>query len=134
MKAADLISFFSRKIAKSVPFDLSVIGNDGHPVRRFYFIEPTAVSDAFLHAIVNFRYQTRYDVKQGSSRYRGEAEIPLQNGDAVESVLDMVIAKADFGEVSLNLEMVDKDTDRMASAYKRIQERLSSDGVRPPGP
>jgi hypothetical protein len=134
MKAADLVSFFSRKIAKSVPFNFSVIGNDGHPIRRFYSIEPTAVTDDALHAIVNFKHQTRYGEKRGTSRYCGEAEIPLQDGDTVESVLDMVIAKADFGEVSLKLEMVDTDTNRMANAYNRIQERLSSDGVRPPGP
>jgi hypothetical protein len=52
----------------------------------------------------------------------------------IESVLDMVIARSDFGEVSLDLEMVGKNTDRIANAYKRIQERLSSDGVRPPSP
>ena len=136
MKATDLSSFFSRKIAKSVPFNCSVIGNDGHPIRRFYSVEPTAVSENVLHAIVNFKFQTRYGKKQGPSRYCGEAEIPIQNGDTVESVLDMVIAKADFGDVSLKLEMVDTDTDRMANAYNRIQERLdqSADDVRPPGP
>jgi hypothetical protein len=121
VKAEDIAAYFLRKIAKPINYDIR-FSYDRHSARRFYVIEPTAVRDLTLHVIVAFRHELDRDSrKQGTPYHCGEAEIPLVDGDTVESVLDMAIAQAVFAETIHN---VSSSGDRIEAAHSQVYQRL----------
>jgi hypothetical protein len=79
MKAEDLATYFSKKIAKLIPFHFVLRSTNEH---RYYSVEPIAVRDNELHAMVHFKYETDgpLGAKWGPARQVGEVQIPLHDG------------------------------------------------------
>ena|ERR1700694_4123972 len=122
MKAEDIVAYFMRKIAKPIMFDIKLSYDRHEEHRSFYAIEPTAVRDQTLHVMVAFRHDIERDgSKRGTSHHCGEAEIPLADGDTIESVLDMAIAQAVFSDDISNVRDADH---RIAKAHAEVRSRL----------
>ena len=123
MRANDVASYFVKKIAKPITYDIEFY-SEHRPTRRFYVIETTAVENGVLHAMVTLKSEITDDIKKiKQPQHCGEVEIPFRDGDSIQSVLDMILVDADFKEESRFLTLVDR-TDRMSIAYAALQERL----------
>lgn len=126
MNAEYIALYFAKRIAKPIHFDIGLINGDEDVIRRYYAMEPTAVVGNSLHVLLSIRFQMNGDEKTGRAKYCGEAEIPFEDGDTLESVFDMAVAGANFGKNSLRITAAGRDGDRIATAYKKLQSRLDA--------
>jgi hypothetical protein len=126
MNAENIASYFTKKIAKPIHFDIGLVNGDEDIIRRYYAMEPTAVVGNSLHVLLSIRFQMNRDEKIGQAKYCGEAEIPFEDGDTLEFIFDMAVAGANFGENSLRITAAGRDEDRIATAYKKLQSRLDA--------
>jgi hypothetical protein len=100
MRDQDLAAYFSKKIAKPIVYTY----RKPDPVwaaDRNCVIEPIAVEDSVLHALVTLKSQTGEGGRIKLSRQPvvcGEVQIPIEDGDSVLMVLTMAIAEGDFGQ------------------------------------
>lgn len=58
MHSDDIAAYFMKKIAKPITFDLLIDNGSQRGNHRFYAIEPTAVRDGILHALVSLKHET----------------------------------------------------------------------------
>jgi hypothetical protein len=123
MKASDLAAYFTKKIAKPIVFDIGIKENSSTISRRYYSIEPTAVSDGVVHVVVNYKHEMSHRIKTGTARFLGDMEIPLGEDDTVEDILTMAVAGTSFGEESKWTE-TSGDPDRIKNAYAELARRL----------
>jgi hypothetical protein len=126
MNAEGIAAYFTKKIAKPIHFDIDLVNADEDIIRRYYAMEPTAVAGNSVHVLLSFRFQMNGDEKTGQAKYCGEAEIPFEDGDTLESIFDMAVAGANFGKNSLRITAAGHDEDRIATAYKKLQSRLNA--------
>lgn len=126
MNAEHIASYFTKKLAKPIHFDIDLVSDDEDIIRRYYAMEPTAVAGNSVHVLLTFRFQMIFDEKRGQAKYCGEAKIPFEDGDTLESIFDMAVASANFGEDSLRITAAGPDEDRIATAYKKLQSRLEA--------
>lgn len=126
MNAEHIASYFTKKIAKPIHFDIGLVNGDEDIIRRHYAMEPTAVVGNSVHVLLSIRFQMNGDEKTGKAKFCGEAEIPFEDGDTLESVFDMAVAGANFGKNSLRVTAAGRDGDRIATAYKKLQSRLDA--------
>lgn len=135
MNAEHIASYFTKKIAKPIHFDIGLVNNDEDIICRYYAMEPIAVVGNSVHVLLSIRFQMNGDEKTGQARYCGETEIPFEDGDTLESIFDMAVAGANFGKNSLRITTAGDDEDRIATAYKKLQARLDAVQLsRPRGP
>jgi hypothetical protein len=120
MKSEDIASYFERKIAKPIPFDV-VLNYYGSPYRNYYVIEPTAVRDGVLHCMISFKYRsTEYKPKQGEAWSGAEAEVPICDDDTIQYILMMALSAA------LNIRNLDgPDSHALTEARKDVDDRLN---------
>jgi hypothetical protein len=142
MKAEDLAAYFSKKIAKPIAFDL-LFDQRGSLSRHYYAIEPTAVRDNVLHAMVTFKHALFGEVSpckdtSKPTRYCGEAVIPMESGDTVEAVLDMAIIDTVFSlEARGQMGTIHGDERRLLRLAEKLderQERAFEEETPQPGP
>ena len=126
MKAQDLANYFTKKIAKPIPYTyLFDEYGSGVAFERNYVVEPIAVAEGILHAVVTLRSET---MNEGRTKLRqpnvlcGEVEIPLEDGDSVFEVLAMAIADADFSDQCMRFT---KD-DLVRSAFEELNARRAN--------
>ncbi len=72
MQADDIAAYFTKKIAKPIAFDLLINDGSHRGNHRFYAIEPTAVLDGILHALVSLKHETTFGGKKARSEHIGE--------------------------------------------------------------
>lgn len=97
MRLEDLQKYFARKLAKAITYNISV--GDGR--RDHYEIEPIAVREGSLFATVSYKYSVTPTARIGSRRFCGEVEVPMTEGDKIESLLLMAVIATDYDGVSL---------------------------------
>ena len=94
MKVNELASYFSKKIGKPIPYSYLQHQRDGLPPRDFrYTVEPIAVADGMLHALVTFKGQMIGDRPWAKrSLVNREIQVPIEDGDSATLVLTMAVA------------------------------------------
>lgn len=137
MKAAKLSSFFEKKIAKTMTYPITLASQyrNGEDQDAIFIVEPMALEDNVLRAIVTRKgTKANYLNDAVSDRYCGEAVIPILDGDSFESIMEMAIAEAAYGEKSLTLRSPQNGDNRLAVAYRALASRLAEQPtLRPPG-
>jgi len=125
VKARDLVSYFAKKIAAPIPYDVEFARGEAMlSEHNFYEIELTAVRDDVVHAIVVLKRSivTDRDARpveiSNRPHYCGEVKIPLKNGDTVTLALDMALCGTHLGDSHL-----------FDAAYCHGAKRLSEAGA-----
>lgn len=132
MNVENIAANLAKKIGKSIDFDIGFLNEEDQIHRRRYAIEPTVVDDQILHALLSIKFTKQRDEKVGRAQYCGEVTIPFKNGDTQESIFEMAVASADFGQSSLQVKVAGPDKDRLAKAYTELQNRLDAAMPGPP--
>lgn len=132
MNVENIAAYFAEKIGKSIDFDIGFLNDEGQIHRRRYAMEPTAIDGQILHALLSIRFTMQRDEKVGRAQYCGEVAIPFKNGDTLESIFEMAVASADFGQNSLQVKVARPGKDGLAKAYTELQNRLDAAAPVPP--
>jgi hypothetical protein len=121
MKAQELAAYFAKKIAKPIPYSyVKEFHRSGSYVARHYVVEPIAVSDGVLHAMVTFKSETMGRARMSpKSALCGEVEIPIEDGDSALEVVVMAIADAEFSEQCMSFD----EDDVMRLAFQELNAR-----------
>ena len=131
MKAQDLAGYFAKKIAKPIAYSYRR-PDRAFLVDRNYVIEPIALEDNILHALVTMKSETGKGGIKYSNRsiVCGEVQIPIEDGDSTLAVLEMAIAEADFGADCLRFA----EDNLMRAAYENLHSRQAFTETRRIGP
>ena len=126
MQARDLAIYFAKKIGKPIPYThLERRGEGTSTLETNYVVEPVAVADDVLHALVTLKSRTsggggiKLPVKR--SLVSQEIEIPIENGDSATLVLTMAVAGADLESYPEKLQK----NKIIHDAYFLLQDRLA---------
>jgi hypothetical protein len=99
MTAKELAGDFSKKIGKPIPFAHLERSAEGMPpLETNYVVEPVAVTDAILQALVTLKElsMSGHKLPPKRSLVNREIEIPLEDGDTATLVLTMAVAGVDL--------------------------------------
>jgi hypothetical protein len=121
MRAQDLATYFVRKIAQPIPFE-HLYEARGVRTQRSYMVEPIAVDDGVLYAMVTLKREIILD---GYVPVRtepvmcGEVEIPLEDDGSVTTVVVMAVADGDLREDCMNF----REDDPVRIAFEELSAR-----------